>query len=124
MDAPEGTEEQGVRQGQVSMVSTDISHMMCLLCRIMHVDTGMMTLFICHMMVFLYGFSIGYRMVRGGGGARNMKYMGPPVAAIFFMTSFNRDRGGGGMAPLAPPLDPQLGLYMPERSSVVKAWDF
>ena len=37
----------------------------------------------------------------GGGGARNMKYKGPPVAAIFFMTSFNRDRGG--MAPMAPP---------------------
>ena len=30
------------------------------------------------------------------------------MAAIFFMTSFNRDRGG--MAPLAPPLDPQLGI--------------
>ena len=42
-----------------------------------------------------------------GGGPRNMKYKGPPMAAIFFMTSFNRDRGGG-MAPLAPPLDPQL----------------
>ena len=44
-------------------------------------------------------------MVRGGG-ARKMKYKGPPMAAIFFMTSFNRD-GGGGHAPLAP-LDPQL----------------
>ena len=45
-----------------------------------------------------------YRIQDGqrGGGARNMKYKGPPVAAIFFMTSFNRDRGGG-MAPLAPP---------------------
>ena len=48
----------------------------------------------------------GYRqhriqVVRGGGGARNMNYKGPPVAAIFFMTSFNRDRGGHG--PLAPP---------------------
>ena len=32
-------------------------------------------------------------MVRGGG-PRNMKYKGPPMAAIFFMTSFNRDRGG------------------------------
>ena len=30
------------------------------------------------------------------------------MAAIFFMTSFNRDRGG--MAPLPPPLDPQLWL--------------
>ena len=53
--------------------------------------------------------SIGSRMVRGGG-PRNMKYKGPPVAAIFFMTSFNRDRGGA-MAPLAPPLDPQLFTY-------------
>ena len=42
-----------------------------------------------------------------GGGPRNIKYKGPPMAAIFFMTSFNRDRGGA-MAPLAPPLDPQL----------------
>ena len=32
-------------------------------------------------------------MVRRGG-PRNMKYKGPPMAAIFFMTSFNRDRGG------------------------------
>ena len=37
-----------------------------------------------------------------GGGPRNMKYKGPPMAAIFFMTSFNRDRGGA-MAPSAPP---------------------
>ena len=37
-------------------------------------------------------------MVRGGGGGRNMKYKAPRMAAIFFMTSFNRDRGGGGMA--------------------------
>ena len=36
-----------------------------------------------------------------GGGPRNMKYKGPPMAAIFFMTSFNRDRGGHD--PLAPP---------------------
>ena len=36
----------------------------------------------------------------GGGGARNMTYKGSPMAAIFFMTSFNRDRGGHG--PLAP----------------------
>ena len=34
------------------------------------------------------------------GGARNMKYKGPPMAVIFFMTSFNRDRG---LWPLAPP---------------------
>ena len=47
--------------------------------------------------------SIGSRMVRGGG-ARNMKYKEPPMAAIFFMTSFNRERGA--MAPC--PLDPQL----------------
>ena len=51
--------------------------------------------------------SIGSRMVRGGGGPRNMKYKGPPMAAIFFMTSFNRDRGGGH-GPPGPPLDPQL----------------
>ena len=38
-------------------------------------------------------YSIGSSMVRGGG-PRNMKYKGPPMAAIFFMTSFNRDRGG------------------------------
>ena len=37
----------------------------------------------------------------GGGGPRNMKYKGPSVAAIFFMTSFNRDRGGHG--PPGPP---------------------
>ena len=35
-----------------------------------------------------------------------MKYNGPPMDAIFFMTSFNRDRGGYG--PLAPPLDLKL----------------
>ena len=34
-------------------------------------------------------------MVRGGGGSRNMKYKGPPMAAIFFMTSFNRTGTGG-----------------------------
>ena len=39
----------------------------------------------------------------GGGGERNMKYKGPPMAVIFVMTSFNRDRaGGGGAWPLAP----------------------
>ena len=43
-----------------------------------------------------------------------MKYKGPPVAAIFFMTSFNRDRGGA-MAPLAPPLDPQLVSLTPQK---------
>ena len=42
-------------------------------------------------------YSIGSKMVRG---ARNMKYKAPRMAAIFFMTSFNRDRGG--MAPLVP----------------------
>ena len=36
-----------------------------------------------------------------GGGPRNMKYKGPLVVAIFFMTSFNRDRGGHG--PPGPP---------------------
>ena len=44
-------------------------------------------------------FSIGSCKVRGG--ARNMKYKGPLMAAIFFMTSFNRDRGA--MTPLPPP---------------------
>ena len=34
-----------------------------------------------------------------------MKYKAPRMAAIFFMTSFNRD-GGAPLAP--PPLDPQL----------------
>ena len=41
------------------------------------------------------------------GGPRNMKSMGPPLAAIFFMTYFHRARGA--MAPSAPPpLDPLL----------------
>ena len=44
--------------------------------------------------------------VRGGG--RNMKSMWLPLAVIFFMTYFHRARGGHG--PLAPPLDPLLGL--------------
>ena len=44
--------------------------------------------------------------LEGGGGARNMKYKGPSMAAIFFMTSFNKD--GGGMAPWPPPPDPKL----------------
>ena len=43
-----------------------------------------------------------YRIQDGQrGGPRNMKYKGPPVAAIFFMTSFNRGRGGHG--PPSPP---------------------
>ena len=50
----------------------------------------------------LYVYSIGSRMVRGGG-ARNMKYKSPPMATIFFMTSFNRDRGGHGPLGLPPP---------------------
>ena len=37
----------------------------------------------------------------GGGGARNMKYKGPLMAAIFFMTSFYRD--GGAWPPWLPP---------------------
>ena len=37
-----------------------------------------------------------------GGGARNMKSMWPPLAAIFFMTSFYRTGRGGAMA-LSPP---------------------
>ena len=43
---------------------------------------------------------------RLSGRARNMKYRAPQVAAIFFMTSFNRDRGA--IAPLPPPPDSQL----------------
>ena len=35
-------------------------------------------------------------------GAKSMTYKAPHVAAIFFMTSFNRDRGEA-MAPLPPP---------------------
>ena len=37
--------------------------------------------------------SIGSMIVRGEG-ARIMKYKRPWMAAIFFMTSFNRDSGG------------------------------
>ena len=37
---------------------------------------------------------------RVGAGARNMKSMPPPLAAIFFMTNFYRTRGGHG--PLGP----------------------
>ena len=45
-----------------------------------------------------------------GGGPRNMKYKGPSVAAIFFMTSFNRDRGGhGSFSPSFPVADPGGG---------------
>ena len=42
----------------------------------------------------------------GGGGARNMKSMWPPLAAIFFMAHFYRAWGGHG--PLGTPLDPLL----------------
>ena len=37
----------------------------------------------------------------GGEGARNMKSIWPPLAAIFFMTYLYK--AGGGMAPSAPP---------------------
>ena len=37
-----------------------------------------------------------------------MKYKAPRMAAIFFMTSFNRDRVGHGT--LGHPLDPQLNI--------------
>ena len=41
--------------------------------------------------------------VLSGGGARNTKYKAPQVVAIFFMTSFNRDRGRGAWHPCPPP---------------------
>ena len=37
------------------------------------------------------------------GWARNMKYKAPRMVAIFFMTSFNRDRGGDHDPPCPPP---------------------
>ena len=46
-------------------------------------------------------FSSGSRNFREGGGARNMKYKPPRMAAIFFGSIFTG--WGGGMAPLAPP---------------------
>ena len=42
-----------------------------------------------------------------GGGAKSMKAMWPPLAAIFFMTYLYR-AGGGGHGPLGTPLDPLL----------------
>ena len=45
--------------------------------------------------------SIGSSGRVGGGGAKNMKYVWPPLAAIFFMTCLYR-------APSAPLLDPLL----------------
>ena len=45
-------------------------------------------------------YSIGSRMVRGRR-PRNMKYKAPRMAAIFFITSFNRDRGA--LAPMPSP---------------------
>ena len=50
-------------------------------------------------------FSTQHRIQRPGGGegARNMKSMWPPLAAIFFMTCLYRAGGGGAMAPSAPP---------------------
>ena len=41
-----------------------------------------------------------------------MKYKGPPMAAIFFMTSFNRDRGGHGT--LGPPPGSAAGTKHPK----------
>ena len=56
-------------------------------------------------------FSIGSRIVRGGGGgSRNMKYKAPQVAAIFFMASFNMDRGGPW--PPCPPLGSAAGVVL------------
>ena len=45
------------------------------------------------------------------GGARNMKYKGPPMAAIFFMTSFNRDRGGGHGPLGSPPRSAAVNIH-------------
>ena len=42
-----------------------------------------------------------------------MKYKGPPMVAIFFMTSFNSDRGA-----CPPPLDPQLAYRRPKIGHV------
>ena len=44
-----------------------------------------------------------------GGGPRNMNSMRPPLAAIFFMTNFYRNRGGP--CPPRPPLDPLLWCW-------------
>ena len=41
------------------------------------------------------------------GGAKNMKYKPPRLAAIFY-DYFFKGRGGGGHGPLAPPLVPLL----------------
>ena len=43
---------------------------------------------------------VQYRIQDCQGGSRNIKYKAPQVAAIFFMTSFNRERGA--IVPLAP----------------------
>ena len=56
-----------------------------------------------HLILWLYG-GAQHRIQRrgGGGGARNMQSMWPPLAAIFFMTCLYR-AWGGAMAPSAPP---------------------
>ena len=62
--------------------------------------------------------SIGSSMVRGGG-AINMKYKGPPMVAIFFMSSFNRDSGGGAWPPCPPP--PQIRSWQSTHCSIHRA---
>ena len=42
-------------------------------------------------------------------GARNMKFMWPLLAAIFFITYFHRAGGGGGSWPLSPPGSATVG---------------
>ena len=46
-----------------------------------------------------------------------MKYKAPQVAAIFLMTSFNRDRGG------MPRLDPHLHLHL-KPIGTANLWEF
>ena len=51
-------------------------------------------------------------------GPRNMKYKGPPMAATFIMTSFNRDRGGHG--PLGSPPGSAAGVKRSKKKKSEK----